>query len=328
MYGTRGAAQNLYKEYSNHLIQIGFHQGQASPCTFYNEENGIRTYVHGDDYVSTGMPESRQWLRKELEKKSTVKAQTLGPGNEDQKQIKIPNRIVTWNNTNGINYEADHRHVEIIIKQLQLADANIITTPSTKEEGTTIEDKDVALGDKEVTNYRALVARCNYLSPDRPNIAYIVKELARAMATPTKGDLQRLKRLARYLKGRPRLVMQYKWQPMQSTMTTYREADWAGCRETRKSTTGGCIKIGGHCIKGWSKTQALIARSSGESEFYAALKAAAETLGMLSMMADFGWRMHGEVWGDANAALGIINRNGLGWRRAFCGYNKWRQSKG
>ena len=243
MYGTRGAAQNLYKEYSNHLIQIGFHQGQASPCTFYNEENGIRTYVHGDDYVSTGMPESRQWLRKELEKKSTVKAQTLGPGNEDQKQIKIPNRIVTWNNTNGINYEADHRHVEIIIKQLQLADANIITTPSTKEEGTTIEDKDVALGDKEVTNYRALVARCNYLSPDRPNIAYIVKELARAMATPTNGVLQRLKRLARYLKGKPRLVMQYNWQPMQSIMTTYNDADWAGCRETRKSTIGGCIKI-------------------------------------------------------------------------------------
>ena len=72
---------------------------------------------------------------------------------------------------------------------------------------------------------------------------------------------------------------------------------------------------GGHCIKGWSKTQALIVLSSGESEFYAALKAAAETLGMLSMMADFGWKLHGEVWGDANAALGIINRNGLGKTR-------------
>ena len=30
------------------------------------------------------------------------------------------------------------------------------------------------------------------------------------------------------------------------------------------------------------------------------------------MLADFGWKMHGEVWGDANAALGIINRNGQG----------------
>ena len=89
MYGTRDAAQNWYKEYSNHLIQIGLHQGQASPCTFYNEEKGIRTYVHGDDYVSIDMPESLQRLRKELEKKFTVKTQTLGPGKEDQTQIQL-----------------------------------------------------------------------------------------------------------------------------------------------------------------------------------------------------------------------------------------------
>ena len=161
MYGTRDAAQNWYKEYSNHLIKIGFHQGQASPCTFYNEEKGIRTYVQGDDYVSTGMPESLHWLRKALGKKFTVKTQTLGPGKEDQTQIKILNRIVTWHNTDGISYEADPRHVEIIMKQLQLEDAKIVTTPGTKDEGKTIEDKDVALGDKEATNYRLLVARCN-----------------------------------------------------------------------------------------------------------------------------------------------------------------------
>ena len=102
---------------------------------------------------------------------------------------------------------------------------------------------------------------------------------------------------------------------MQHTVNTYSDADWAGCRETRKSTTGGCIKIGDHNVKGWSKIQALIALPSGESEFYASLKAAAETLGILSMLTDFGWKMHGEVWGDASAALGIINRNGLGKTR-------------
>ena len=80
MYGTRDAAQNWYKEYSNHLIQIGFHQGQASPCTFYNEEKAIRTYVHGDDYVSTGMPKSLQWLRKELEKKFYSQDTNTWPG--------------------------------------------------------------------------------------------------------------------------------------------------------------------------------------------------------------------------------------------------------
>ena len=104
------------------------------------------------------------------------KTQTFGPGKEDQRQIKILNRVVIWHDTDGISYEVDPRHVEIIIKQLQLADAKTVMTLGTKEEGKTAEDKDVALGDKEATNHRALVARFKYLFPDRPDIAYSVKE--------------------------------------------------------------------------------------------------------------------------------------------------------
>ena len=98
-------------------------------------------------------------------------------------------------------------------------------------------------------------------------------------------------------------------------MTTFTDADWAGCKESRKSTTGGAMQAGSHTLKTWSKTQSLIALSSRESEFYAALKASAETLGMLAIMRDFGWTMHGEVFGDASAALGIIHRKGLGRTR-------------
>ena len=75
------------------------------------------------------------------------------------------------------------------------------------------------------------------------------------------------------------------------------------------------MQAGSHALKTCSKTQSLIALSSGESEFYAALKASAETLGMLAIMKDFCWNMHGEVYGDASAALGIIHRRGLGRTR-------------
>ena len=73
--------------------------------------------------------------------------------------------------------------------------------------------------------------------------------------------------------------------------------------------------LGRHAPKGWSKTQALIALSSGESELYAALKASVEALGMVALMKDFGYELKGEVWGDASAALGLINRRGLGKTR-------------
>ena len=177
---------------------------------------------------------------------------------------------------------------------------------------TRYEDK---LDSEHHATYRAIVARANYLAPDRPDIAFAVNELARSMSSPTRGDWERLKRLARYLKGRPRVVKRFRWQGSTGTLSIYTDADWAGCNDTRKSTTGGCITLGKHTLKGWSKTQSLVALSSGESELYATLKAAAETLGMLSLLKDLGWQATGEIWGDASAALGIINRRGLGKTR-------------
>ena len=226
--------------------------------------------------------------------------------------MKILNRIITWHHDRGISYEVDPRHVEIISQQSLLRDAKLVTTPGTKDEGRTADDNEEPLDEEDATKYRALVARCNYLSPDRRDIAFSVKELVRRMSSPRKGDWTRLKRLGRYLVGKPRLQQWLAWQQAPKGINTYTDADWAGCRETRKSIIGGAITSGSHTIKSWSKIQALIALSSGESELYAALKASAEPLGTISMYMDYGIKMAGEIWGDAQAALGIIHRKGFG----------------
>ena len=107
----------------------------------------------------------------------------------------------------------------------------------------------------------------------------------------------------------------YKWQKAVDKLSIFTDADWAGDKVTRKSTTGGCIMLGSHLLKAWSKTQTLVALSSGESELYATLKASSEGLGMISIAKDLGISMDGEVWGDSSAALGIIKRRGLGKTR-------------
>ena len=250
MYVTRDAAQNSYKEHSQQLIQVGFIHGVASPCTFYHPTHKIRTYVHGDDYVSTGLPKDLDWRKKELEKKYQVKTQVLGPHEGQQRQVKTLNRIVTRDDSNGLSYEADPRHAEIVIEQLKLQDPKVVTTPGARDEGRTTPNNEDMLNEKEATKYRAIVARLNYLLPDRPDLAYAVKELARSMSSPANGDWIRLKRLARYIKGRLRMVQQYNWQPAQWMISTYGDADWVGCKQTRMSTIGGCIKIGRHAING------------------------------------------------------------------------------
>ncbi len=68
----------------------------------------------------------------------------------------------------------------------------------------------------------------------------------------------------------------------------FADANWAGCRRDRESTPGGAIMIGAHLIRTYSKTQATIAKSSGESELYALVRASAGGLGICTLLSDFG----------------------------------------
>ena len=95
MYGARDAAQNWGEEYTDKLLKLGFVQGKASPCTFYHAARGLRTYVHGDDFVTVGQGRDLKWSKDGLEKHYELKTQFLGPDAQDDKQVKILNRILT-----------------------------------------------------------------------------------------------------------------------------------------------------------------------------------------------------------------------------------------
>jgi len=65
-------------------------------------------------------------------------------------------------------------------------------------------------------------------------------------------------------------------------------------------------------LKTWSSTQASIAQSSGEAEYYALVRAASEALGMQAIMRDLGWFCKIRLLVDSSAAKSIASRTGLG----------------
>merc|ERR1711873_57450 len=111
--------------------------------------------------------------------------------------IRILNRVIEWTEE-GILYEADHRHAEIIVRKMELdTGTKPAVTPGVKREEES--DDDLEMSPHESTEYRAIVARANYLAQDRSDIQYAVKELCRNMSCPPRGDWKTLKRLSRYL---------------------------------------------------------------------------------------------------------------------------------
>ena len=144
------------------------------------------------------------------------------------------------------------------------------------------------LSPEHTTKSRSIAMRINYLAQDRSDLQYSGKELARGMQSPTHGHWQKLKRVARYLKLRPRVATRYEKQERCSHVDVWVDTDHAGCLRTRKSTNGGALQLGSHTLKTWSSTQAVIALSSGESEYYGIVKGASVLLGALSLFRDLG----------------------------------------
>ena len=84
---------------------------------------------------------------------------------------------------------------------------------------------------------------------------------------------------------------------------------------------------GKHCIRSYSSTQAIIALSSGEAEYYGCVKAASVALGMRAMYADFGHEVKLVVNTDASTAKAIAMRKGLGKVRHMAVHLLWLQER-
>ena len=326
MYGTRDAASNWEHKYRAHLESVGFTCGKSTPCAFYHHQRKLRLVVHGDDYTFLGSDAQLQWAKKMMSDEYEIKVRgLLGPDKTDDKQIRILNRCLEWR-PDGLAYEADPRHAEIVVKELGMMDSKAVVTPGIKVVINEDED-DPRLGPEASTKYKQLVARLNFLSQDRHDIAYATKELARGMANPTESDLERLKRMGRYLRGRMRYVIRYHFQKDTYAINSFSDSDWAGDLVTRKSTSGGCLMIGDHCIKAWSINQSVIALSSGEAEFYALTRASAMAMGLRSLLEDLGVTLKIRVLTDATTGKSIASRRGLGKVRHIATHELWVQEK-
>ena len=119
-----------------------------------------------------------------------------------------------------------------------------------------------------------------------------------------------LKRLGRYLIGRTRVTIKFNYQKEVKEATVWTDTDFAGCRKTRKSTSGGVAMLGNHMIKSWCNTQSIVSLSSGEAEYHGIVKGSSIGLGIKSMLQDFGVNVHLVVKTDASAAKGMATRKG------------------
>ena len=127
--------------------------------------------------------------------------------------------------------------------------------------------------------------------------------------------------------GKPQVAIHYGLQESGQYIIVLTDSDWAGCLETRRSTSGGVVRHGKHTISWWCKLQTGVALSSCEAELNSTLKGAIEGLNIQQPANAFNDWPNLELTTDASAARGVIMRQGVGKVRHLHVKQLWIQAQ-
>jgi hypothetical protein len=224
-------------------------------------------------------------LRDQLRKRFDIKT---GPVD-----VYLGNRISV--DSENFNASIDQSaYIDDLLTKFGLGDSNPVATPIVQRLSAVDRGNSVAKADHDL--YRVMVGSLLYLSCwTRPDISFAVSELSRFVSDPGLVHMQAAKRVIRYLKGTKELKLRYS-RPEGvkiNQLWGYVDSDWAGCIDTRKSTTRYLLMFNGAAVSWKSKRQNVVALSSAEAEFMAASALVQEVIYIRKLLQRLGYTQSG-----------------------------------
>lgn len=249
LYGLKQAPRAWFDTFSNFLLDFGFTCSKSDPSlfTYHKDGNTLVLLLYVDDILLVGSnPSLLQDLLQSLNSRFSMK------------DLGIPRYFL------GIEIETDasglflHQtaYASDILQQAAMLECNPMPTPLPSQ-----LDNLNSEPFPEPTYFRSLAGKLQYLTITRPDIQYAVNFVCQRMHSPTEADFGLLKRILRYVKGT--LTMGLRIHKNQNlSLVAYSDSDWAGCKETRRSTTGFCTLLGSNLISWSAKRQETVSKSS------------------------------------------------------------------
>nr|GEW26552.1 copia protein [Tanacetum cinerariifolium] len=176
--------------------------------------------------------------------------------------------------------------------------------------GTLMEIKDKLNLDQngtpvDATKYRRLIGALMYLTSSRPDIVHATCLCARYQAKPNEKHLKEVKRIFFYLWGTINTGLWYT-KDFGFELTGFSDVDYAGCKDTFKSTFGGAQFLREKLVSWSSKKQDCTALSTVEAEFMSVSACCAQVLWMRTQLTNYGFYFNKiPIYYDSKSAIAI-----------------------
>ncbi|XP_026378433.1 uncharacterized protein LOC113272854 [Papaver somniferum] len=174
------------------------------------------------------------------------------------------------------------KYTSELLYKTNMLDCKSCDTPVVKDPRVSLHDGTVL---DNISEYRTVVGSLQYLTVTRPDICFAVNYVSQFMHKPTYIHMQLVKRILRYFKGTLGVGITLKKSSL-TTLRAYTDSDWAGCPDTRRSTSGYALFLGSNLISWSSKKQPIVSKSSAEAEYKCLSVASAELKWLVDLLYD------------------------------------------
>ncbi|GJT73090.1 putative ribonuclease H-like domain-containing protein [Tanacetum coccineum] len=296
LYGLHQAPRAWYATLSTFLLKNGYRRGTIDKTLFLKKDKHdiILVQVYVDDIIFGSTKKS--WCDEfEALMKSRFQMSSMG-------ELTFFLGLQVKQKPDGIFISQD-KYVAEILKKFDFANVKTASTPIETQKPLV---KDEEANDVDVHLYRSMIGSLMYLTASRPDIMFAVCACSRFQVTPKTSHLSAVKRIFRYLKGKPKLGL---WYPRVSSfdLESYSDSDYAGANLDRKSTTGGCQFLGRRLISWQCKKQTIMATSTIEAEYVDATICCGQVLWIQNQMLDYGFNfMNTKIYIDNESTICII----------------------
>lgn len=326
LYGTRTASRLFQDKVALVMTTGGYLRVKVAPSVYHHPTWDVTTLVNGDDFWSEGEDPSLDLLDALLHGNFVIKTfPRIGVGGA--RSGNILGREVTVDDDFGFEYHADVKHLPKLLKILELDETTkSAITPASKSTGKNEPNALDKLQGYRITLFQRGAGLVLYVSLDRVELHYAVKLVMQDMSAPTELSWMRLKRVARFMIAYPNMTWKFKWQSLPNVVTGISDGDWAGCVETRRSTSSGLEEFGEHLIASGCSTQQVVSISSAESEFYAMAWILAHCIFTRNILIECGIMIAKiKLFCDSSAARSLAKRQGVGKIRHMDAKHMWVQ---
>ncbi|GKA77787.1 retrovirus-related pol polyprotein from transposon TNT 1-94 [Tanacetum coccineum] len=266
LYGLKQAPRAWFHRLSSFLLAHGFVCSRADTSLFVFTKDSCIMYllVYVDDLILTGNNESLLTsFTTRLNQEFAIK---------DLGDLSYFLGLEVSYTNDGL-FLSQAKYATDVLTRAALLDSKPVSTPLAANEVFVTGGSLFA----NPTLYRSLVGALQYLTITRPDLSYAVNQASQFLHAPTDAHFQSVKRILRYVKGTITYGLIFR-RPHSNSILGYSDADWARCIETRRSTYGYSIFLGGNLVSWSAKKQPTVSRSSCESEYRAMANTAAEII--------------------------------------------------